>query len=263
MLEDYKSDKFNLNNWSFKVKKLMEKIKKYSSSLIWILLFIVTCVTACKKQSYITGGELTNADKYKDVTTFDYLKSVQQFDTLAQIIEAGNLQAKINAEGTFFAVPNSVIYNYLNVRTIALQNNVNQDAKFTLDSLKYYIKNNINNTRDSLLMYFIPGTKLGPDMLTNNGKIYQSGLAGNKVAVSYEFTKDENLGYTKLVSSVPQVVYFTQLWLPYVIDNDNTAADVPTEVGIHTLVSSAFISTKTGIVNGLGRGNNLFYYGER
>ncbi|MGY3052999.1 hypothetical protein ACVWYG_001196 [Pedobacter sp. UYEF25] len=239
------------------------KIKKnYSANIILAFLIIAVCIFSCKKE-YITGGQPTNVDKYKEVTTFDYLKSTQQFDTLAQIIEAGNLQANINEAGTLFAVSNSVIFSYLNQRTLYLQENFDANAKFTLDSLKYYIKTNKNGTRDSLLMYFIPGEKLTADKLSNNGKVYQSGLAGNKVAVSYEFTKDGNLGYTNLVSGVPQVVYFTQLWKPYNIDQDNTAADVPNDVGIHTLVQSAFITTKTGVVNSLRPFNNLFYYGER
>lgn len=240
----------------------MKKLKNYSGNIIWVLMAVAGCFTACKK-NYITGGEAVNTDKYKDVTTFDYLKSVQQFDTLAQIIEAGSLQEKINQPGTFFAISNSMIFSYLNSRTIYLQNKVDINAKFTLDSLKYYIKNNINGTRDSLLMYFIPGEKLMPNLLTNEGKIYQSGLAGNKVAVSYEFTKDGNLGYTKLVSSVPQVVFFTQLWQPYVIDKNNSAADVPTDVGVHSLVKSSFITTKTGVVNALSPSNALFFYGTK
>lgn len=239
----------------------MKTTEKYASYLAATLLIAICTFSACKK-SYISGGEINDLGKYKDVTTFDYLKSTQQFDTLAQLIEAGDLQAKINQEGTLFAVPNRAIFSYLNARTINLQNNVNANAKFTLDSLKYYIKNNINNTKDSLLMYFIPGSRLTPDKLTSNGKVYSSGLVGNQVAVSYEFTKDPSLGYTNLVSSVPQVVFFTQLWSPYIIDNNNSAADIPADIGVRSLVNSSFIGTKTGVVNALGS-STLFYYGDR
>ena len=240
----------------------MKKVNIFSNRIIWISLILVFCFMACKK-NYITGGQPTDVNQNKNVTTFDYLKTVQQFDTLTQLIEAGNLQDQINQQGTFFAVTNSVIFNYLDQRTLFLQNTVDITAKFTLDSLKYYIQNNINSTKDSLLMYLIPGQVLTPSLLTPQGALYPSGLKGDTVAVSFETTKDPNSGYTSLVSSVPQLVYFTQLWQHYAIDVDNTAADVPARVGVHTLVKTSFIYTKSGVVNVLNSGNSLFFYGTK
>ena len=234
----------------------------FSFKAVAVLVVALIFLNACNKD-YITGGQPDDVNRHKDVTTFDYLKTVQQFDTLAQLIEAGNLQDAINQQGTFFAVSNSDIFSYLNDRTLVLQATVSQDAKFTLDSLKYYIQNNINGTKDSLLMYLIPGKVLIPDMLTQQGTLYPSGLAGDTVAVSFEFTKDPNSGYNSTVSTVPQLVYFTQLWQHYVIDKDNTAADVPSGTGVHTLVKSSFIYTKSGVVNALSMGNPLFFYGTK
>ncbi|MDQ2863362.1 MAG: hypothetical protein M3R50_06905, partial [Bacteroidota bacterium] len=209
----------------------MKKVNVFSDRIIWLLLLIISCCIACKK-NYITGGHQTDVNQYKNITTFDYLKTVQQFDTLTQLIEAGNLQDQINQQGTFFAVTNTTIFSYLNLKTLYLQNTVNITAKFTLDSLKYYIQNNINGTKDSMLMYLIPGKILTPDMLTADGTLYPSGLQGDTVAVSYEYTRDPRLGYSSLVSTVPQIVYFTQLWQHYEIDKDHTAADVPSGIGV-------------------------------
>ena len=234
----------------------------FSFKTIAILSVGIIFLNACNKD-YITGGHTEDVNRHKDITTFDYLKTVQQFDTLTQLIEAGSLQDAINQQGTFFAVSNGDIYDYLNYRTRELQATVNQDAKFTLDSLKYYIQNNINGTKDSLLMYLIPGKVLTPDMLTQQGTLYPSGLAGDTVAVSFEFTKDPASGYNSTVSTVPQLVYFTQLWQHYVIDKDNAAADVPSGVGVHTLVNSSFIYTKSGVVNALSFGVTLFFYGTK
>jgi hypothetical protein len=237
----------------------MKKANMFSYKIV-LALFLVGCIAACRKD-YITGGQPTDVNQYKDITTFDYLKTVQQLDTLAQLIEAANLQDQINQQGTFFAIPNSCIFNYLNNRTIFLQNTVDINAQFTLDSLKYYIQNNIDGTKDSLLMYLIPGKVLTPDMLTREGAIYPSGLQGDSVAVSYEETKDPAQGYTSLVSGIPQLMYFTQLWQHYEIDEDNTAADIPARVGVRTLVKTSFIYTKSGVVNVLNPNNTLFFNG--
>ena len=242
----------------------MKKVNIFSNKIIWLLLLMIVCFTACKK-AYITGGQPTDVNQYKNITTFDYLKTVQQFDTLTQLIEAGNLQDQINQQGTFFAVTNTAIFSYLDLKTLFLQNTVDITAKFTLDSLKYYIQNNINGTKDSMLMYLIPGKILTYDMLTPQGALYPTGLKGDTAAVSYEYTRDGNTGYSNLVSTVPQVVYFTQLWQHYDIDKDNTAAGVPSGVGVHSLVKTSFIQTKSGVVNVLNSslGSTLFFYGTK
>jgi hypothetical protein len=107
-------------------------------------------------------------------------------------------------------------------------------------------------------MYIIHQT-LPFSVLTNNGTLFQSALPGDSVVVSYEQTKDANLGYSNLVSGIPQVVYFTQLWstppIPIV------AADIPTNVGVHTLCQTSGIQTTTGMLDVLENGHTLFFYG--
>jgi hypothetical protein len=234
----------------------------FSFKTICFLVVAIAIFSACSKD-YITGGEREDPNKWSNTTTYDYLKTVQQFDTLTQLIDAGNLQDAINQQGTFFAVSNEAIFRYLNAKTLILQATVNQDAKFTLDSLKYYIQNNINGTKDSLLMYLIPGKVLTPDQLTEEGTLYPSGLKDNMVAVSFEETKDPNSGYNSTVSTIPRLLYFTQFWQPYTIDEDHTAADVPAGVGVHEGVNSSFIYTKSGVVNVLSPNNLLFFYGTK
>lgn len=239
------------------------KFKSIFSFKSICLATLFFCIFSACSKDYITGGERQDENKWINTTTYDYLKTVQQFDTLTQLIDAGNLQDAINQQGTFFAVSNEAVFIYLDLKTLYLQATVNQDAKFTLDSLKYYIQNNINGTKDSLLMYLIPGKVLTPNELTEEGTSYPSGLKGNTVAVSFEFTKDGNSGYNSIVSTIPQLVYFTQLWQPYTIDKNHTAADVPAGVGVHTLVTSSFIYTKSGAVNVLNPVSPLFFYGTK
>src|SRR5690606_11838280 len=116
------------------------------------------------------------------------------------------------------------------LRTIDVQNTVSDTAVFDLDSLKYYLKNNINGTKDSMSMYII-NKQLSYSMLTEYGTIFPSELAGNSVAVSYETTLSGSLGFSGLVSQAPRVVYFTQLWGQYEITPQTPISDVPDNIG--------------------------------
>jgi len=223
------------------------------------LIIIVFVFSACKKD-YITGGTPENINAFKDSSTYDVLKGNPAHDTLVQLIDAAGLKDKINTEGTtFFAPSDYSILLYLNLRTVYLQANYSQDAQFGLDSLKYYLQNNINGTKDSLLMYMV-NTPLTYSTLSNIGKIYPSGLAGDSVIVSFEESTNGALGYTDLVSQAPHVVYFTQLWYHYDLSSSNTASDVPDNIGVRNLVKTSGILTKNGVLNLLDDFNPLFFY---
>ena len=227
---------------------------------------------ACKKD-YITGGAIENVNTYKNTTTYDVLNSNPSYDTLVQLIDAAGIRDKINEQGTTFFAPSDVsILGYLNLRTVYVQNNINQDSKFDLDSLKYYLQNNINGTKDSMLMYLVH-KPLPYSTLTNTGGVYPSELPGDTVLVSYEFTLSPFDGYynsngnvsstTPVVSTQPQVVYFTQLWYHYDLSDANPAGSVPLIIGVHDLVRTSGINTQNGILNELDNANPLFFYGTK
>ncbi|MDQ2751890.1 MAG: hypothetical protein M3R72_02595 [Bacteroidota bacterium] len=245
---------------------------KIKIKVIALSIIIVACFAACSK-NYITGGTTQNVNLYKSTSTYDVLTKFQEFDTLVQLIDAAGLKDKINEQGTtLFAISNQSVNFYLQLRTLYLQNTVDIYAKFDLDSLTYYLKNNINHTADSMSMYLVK-TITTPQNLTGIGTIYPTELAGDSAIISYEPTKDPNLGYSSIVSTAPRIVYFTQLWQHYNINgNDSTAADVPSSTGVHTLVSTSFLNTQNGVINVLtpGRsssttfiGTTLFFYGTR
>ena len=223
--------------------------------LIGLLLW-----SSCKKKDYITGGTTEDVNKYKNTTTYDVLNANPLYDTLVQLIDAAGLKDKINEQGTtFFAPSDYSIYGYLNKRTIYVQQNINQDEQFGLDSLKYYLQNNINGTKDSMLLYLVH-TSLPFSALNNTGSLYPTELTGDTVAVSYEYTKDPALGYNPVVSSQPQVVYFTQLWYHYDLSDANPAGDITPDIGIHTLCKTSGIITQNGIMNALENSHVLFFY---
>ena len=101
---------------------------------------------------------------------------------------------------------------------------------------------------------------LNYSVLTDVGAFYPTELAGDSVIVSYEYTKNENLGYNSLISNGPQLVYYSHLWSHYNLGPSNKAGDLPTDVGVHTLISASGILTKNGIVDALENSHTLFFH---
>src|ERR1700722_14896158 len=224
-------------------------------------------LTACKKH-YIIGGTIEDVNKYKNMTTYQVLSSVPSYDTLVQLINAASLTDEINEQnGTFFAPTNASIYAYLDSRTGYVQAEYNANASFGLDSLLYYLSNNINGTADSLKMYMIHQS-LPYSILTSIGVQYATDLPGDSAIVSYEpvvstSPNAADYGSNPLVSSSPQLVYFTQLWASYPLGSANPANAVPAGVGVHTLCSTSGVITSTGILNTLESTHVLFFYGTK
>ncbi|OQP66326.1 hypothetical protein A3860_12545 [Niastella vici] len=236
---------------------------KTGKAILLAGLFITAIVlfTECKKD-YITGGSVQDVDQYTRTTTYDVLKSNALYDTLVQLIDAAGLKSKINeSNNTFFAPSDYSVRSYLNQRTLAAQA-INQYAQWGMDSLIYYLKNNIKGTADSLRLYLIH-KPLNFSVLTSTGAVYPTELAGDSAIVSWEFTRNSNLGYSSLVSGVPQLVYFTQLWHHYDVSEATPAGDVPPNIGVHTLCKTSGIITQTGIMNALDNSHILFFYGTK
>jgi len=232
----------------------MKRLSIKLSALYIIVLFF----SACKKD-YIVGGTPEDINRYKNTSAYDVLKTDPAYDTLIHLIDAAGLKDKINGQGTtFFAPSDGSILNYLNLRTIYVQNHYNVYGKFALDSLVYYLQNNIAGTRDSLLLYLIPKALPYSD-LTDDGTLYQT-ASSSTVAVSFEYTKNGSLGYNSVVSSVPQVEYFTPLWKPYTITPSTPAGSIPESVGTRNLCKTSGIITKNGIMNYLDNSHALFFY---
>ncbi|MES2775067.1 MAG: fasciclin domain-containing protein [Bacteroidota bacterium] len=237
-------------------------MKKIVSARLMIIAAVVVAFTACKKD-YITGGEVEDVNKYSNTTTYDVLKENPLYDTLVRMIDTAGLKDKINAQGiTLFAPSDYAVFSYLNLRTLNVQATINANKKFALDSLFYYLRNNVKGTRDSLLMYLINKPLMYP-ILTDMGTQYPTELAGDSAIVSFEYTRNTQLGYNTIVSNVPQIVYFTQLWKPYSLSPANPAGLVPNTIGVRTLVKTSCVITKNGVMNALDNSHTLFFYGTK
>jgi len=234
--------------------------------IITIIKLVTLCMgillfTACKK-NYIVGGVKENVNEYSNITNYDFLKANPLYDTLVRLIDTAGFKDKINETGvTFFAPFNVSIATYLNLRSIAVQN-INANSNFSLDSLFYYLRNNINGTRDSLGMYLIK-QPLPYSALTNTGAFFNTELTGDTVVISYEYTTDVNLGYNALVSGGPQIMYYTHLWYPYALSQAKPAGLISSNIGIRTLIKTSGTITKNGMMNALESSHVLFFYGTK
>lgn len=231
-----------------------------------LLAIVVLAICSCKKNDYIKGGEPTSINQYRKLTTYEMLKTLPLYDTLVMVIDSAGLKDQVNElNTTFYAPSDRAILNYLSARTLQVQK-INQYAKFALDSLIYYLKTNKNNTRDSLLMYRL-SQKLDFNALKaigSVGKKLVTGLAGDSVVVSFEATRDPNQGYNDILSSEPQLQYFTHMWKPYNLTTATPASSIPTSVGVRTICKTSFILTKSGYVTALDNSSHvLFFYGTK
>ena len=229
--------------------------------LLPVAIFLV--LYSCKKDSYIVGGSVHDVNMFKNTSTYDVLKTNALFDTLSILIDAAGIKDKINAQGTsFFAPTDYSIYHYLSQKTLYVQATIDQYGQFGLDSLVYYLKNNINHTADSMSMYLI-GKPLTYDVLTPTGTLYPTQLSGDSAIVSYEGTKDPYYGYNPQVSNIPQLVYFTQLWKHFPVGPNNPIDSLPANTGVHTLVQTSGMLTQNGVMHVLSNSHTLFFYGTK
>lgn len=240
----------------------MNNMKNITAIKTCALVLFIIINSACKKD-YIIGGNPEDINLHQHTMMYDVLKSDPLFDTLVQVIDAAGFKDRINEQDiTFFAPSDYSIYAYLLARTLKVQATISDTARFGLDSLKYYMANNIDGTRDSLGMYLVK-KRLTYDVLTNTGAFYQTGLTGDSAIISYEYTTNDQLGYSPVVSQTPRIVYFTHLWYPYDLGSENPAADVPSNIGVHTLIKVSCIPTKTGIMNAMENSHVLFFHGTK
>ena len=231
-----------------------------------LLLGTLLVISSCSKNDYIKGGESTDITQYKGLTTYETLKSLPLYDTLVMVIDSAGFKDQINTMNTtFYAPSDKAILNYLQARTLAVQR-INQNAKFALDSLMYYIRTNKDNTRDSLLMYRL-NNNLDYNALKTIGSVgvkLPTGLTGDSVVVSYESTRDQNQGYNSILSTEPQLQYFTQMWKPYTLSSASPASGIPLSIGVRTICKTSFIATKTGYITALDNNSHTFlFYGTK
>jgi len=212
-------------------------MKKNFQLPLYILALSLVLVS-CKRDEYFIGGSTHSAKV--EMTTYDFLKSNSAglFDTLLLLVDKAGIKDQINRQSiTFFAPTDYSIGKYLGARALEEQN-IDPFRKWTIDSL---IKYELPKFIDSINVYCLPKTT-PYNSLKEDGEPYETLHPGTSALISYEETRDPNLGYNESVSTIPRIVYYTLL-----------------PDGKKERVQTSGIQTNTGMVQVLNNNHILFF----
>ena len=220
--------------------------------LFILCAFLITAFYSCKKEDVI-GGKLFTAKV--NMTTYDYLKTNHLFDTLVIMIDKLNLKDEVNSSGTFFAVTNYSIHNFVLAKQTQLQTQQsNENLVFTFDSL------NLSILKDSLRAYMFK-VKYTRDNLTPAGTLATAD-DGEIRFIQLLPTTD----YTSTLFTVePQYIYMSKLVatpdfaLPPVLDSTTVKQLDPSQI-LSTLCQTTGIITTTGVLHVLSNDHTFTYF---
>jgi len=222
--------------------------------LFTLSIVLITAFCSCKKSDVI-GGDLFNAKV--NMTTYDYLKTNHLFDTLVIMIDKTNLKDEVNSSGTFFAVTNYSIHNYVEAKKAQLEiTENNENLVYTFDSL------NFSKLKDSLRAYMFK-TKYTRDNLTPNGTLATAD-DGEVRLIQLLPTTD----YTStLFTTEPKYIFLSKLVatpdfpLPPVLNATTIKQLDPSQI-LNTLCQTTGIITTTGVLHVLSNDHTFTYFGN-
>lgn len=214
---------------------------------------LLTAVVSCKK-SYTIGGSKFVAQV--NMTTYDYLKTNHLFDTLVIMIDAMGLKDEVNQAGTFFAVTNYSIRNYVLAKQTAeqlLYNNEN--LVYTFDSL------DLPSLKDTLRTYMFKD-RITRDNISQIGE-WRYSNEGDPRWIQLIPTTD----YTNqnVFTTDPKYIYVTKV-IPqpgFSVPTDSTQlGQVDPSQELQTLCQTTGILTTTGVLHVLANSHTFDYYGN-
>lgn len=206
------------------------------------ILFILAAMIAlvsCEENDYLIDGGIS--DNHVGVSTMAFLRSHDQLDTLAMLIEKAGLDDEVDATSTLFAPNNLSIRLYVN-RVLTEMRKIDPQAVFTVNDIPV----------DTLTKYmgaYIFGQKITREDMTQEGVIYTA-VNGDLRRISLEPSSD----YSSQLAIKPEYVYYTTKagtdWDPWDDHDDDYKVIVRT---------SNLISTN-GVIHVLQGTHVLFNY---
>ena len=171
---------------------------------------VLSLAAACKKDKYIkdTGLHETTTS----LSTYDYLKSDIQFDTLVSLIDHFNLQDSVNKSATFFAFTDYAVAAFMRNAGVG-----------TIDAL-------YDSVTSKFITQYMFGTQITQPELSVIPIIYPNWGGANSASQLY---KTENQQYVYLTSSAPAFQYYITQYksIVGVLDTDPSRPfDDPTDV---------------------------------
>lgn len=162
---------------------------------IFFILITLFVLNSCANNDYLIDGGIAKANV--GMTTFDFLKSNKQLDTLALLIDRAKMVEVVNAKSTtLFATNNLSIRNYVNA-ILAEKRKTDPTAKFTINDIP-------DSQLKIMLGAYIFDQELDRSKLIKEGKVYIS-INGAERLLSLEPTQD----FTGQLDNFPEYVYYT------------------------------------------------------
>jgi hypothetical protein len=217
--------------------------------MLTAVLISIIALSGCKKDSYKNDGGISNA--YVDMTTYDYLKSNSQFDSLVRVIDRAGLKDVVNGNITFFATTNYSVAPYVAAKKnqIAIKTK-NENFNFGIKDIP------AQELSDSLKTYMFQG-KINRDQITVSGTLYNS-LLGTIPNVQYLIKFRRTFDYNSYLDHVDYVTY-TKVRGTRDDQEANPNAIPDNLKDLSADVQTSGIITKTGIVHVLTGYHRLFF----
>ncbi|MES2267933.1 MAG: hypothetical protein V4520_14325 [Bacteroidota bacterium] len=217
--------------------------------MLTVILISIITISGCKKDSYKNDGGISNA--FVNMTTYDYLKSNPQFDSLVKVIDRAGLKDEVNGNITFFASTNYSVVPYVAAKKnqIAIQTG-DENFDFGIKDIP------ANELSDSLKTYMFQGT-INRDQITVTGKLYNS-LLGPIPNVQYLIKFRRSFDYNSYLDHVDYVTY-TKVRGTRDDQEANPETIPDNQKDLSADVQTSGIITKTGVVHVLTGFHRLFF----
>jgi hypothetical protein len=207
-----------------------------------VILIILLGLYSCSNNDYLVDGGV--ASQNLNMSTYDFLKSNKQLDTLALLIKRADMIDVVNAKSTTLFAPNNLsIKRYVNaIWNVKLQ--LDPKATFTVNDIP------VAELKVMLGNYIFDQT-LDRSKLVKAGNIYIT-HSGEERLLSLEPVAQ----YTGQLDGFPEYVYYTfkigANWDP----TDAISSDVK-EADKKTVVRTSNLLSTNGVIHVL-QGNHVF-----
>ncbi|MBI9061107.1 MAG: fasciclin domain-containing protein [Marinilabiliaceae bacterium] len=212
---------------------------------IILIVAVVLGIISCEQDDYLIDGGVSDGNV--GTTTFEFLKSHHQLDSLALLIERGGFVDEVNGATTLFAPNNLSIKNYIN-KILAEMRKLDPEAEFTFDDIPV-------DTLTKHLGSYIFTEKIRREDMTKEGTVYTA-INGDERKITLEpyLNESDDISYSDNLSTPPEYVYYSYKggadWDDWDAFGDDTKVDVRT---------SNLISTN-GVIHVLQGSHTLFNY---
>ncbi|TDE01919.1 fasciclin domain-containing protein [Flavobacterium hiemivividum] len=202
-----------------------------------LLLITLFGLYSCSSDDYLVDGGL--ADPNVNMSTYDFLKSNKQLDTLALLIDKADMVEVVNAKSTTLFAPNNLsIKNYV-IAILSQKRKLDPTATFTINDIT-------EPELKVMLGGYIFDQTLDRSKLVKQGKVYVA-RNGEERLLSLEPVEE----YTGQLDNFPEYVYYT-----FKVGADWDATDDIVDDKKTVVRTSNLVSTN-GIIHVL-QGNHIF-----